>query len=292
MKMRRIEKRFVNSARHSARVAEHAEQLVRIADPQPGQQLLDFGCGNGTAPIHLVTTSGLEVTGVDIDPEQIQAAVAESANLATTRFLVADAIDLPFADGEFDLVYTNKATHHIREWQQALTEMTRVLKPGGHLLYTDFVARSAGASDTARTQPPRQRAPATGRATLGPVPQLHGRIPQAHSELTGRVPRPLDPVMATSDALEARFGALSVRRQGGFESASDVQSTGLGGPRDRTGAQTPRLAWPRRSSGRPGAAQPLIHSRPTSLPDFSLRSKALTLASVTSAIVRSASEVK
>ncbi len=140
MKMRRIEKQFVNSARHSARVAEHAEQLVRIADPQPGQRLLDVGCGNGTAPIHLATTFGLEVTGVDIDPEQIQTAVAESTNLAATRFLVADAIDLPFADGEFDLVYTNKTTHHIREWQQALTEMTRVLKPGGHLLYTDFVA--------------------------------------------------------------------------------------------------------------------------------------------------------
>lgn len=138
--MRSVEKQFVNSARHSQRVAEHAESLVRSADPQPGQRLLDVGCGNGAAPIHLATTFALEVTGVDIDPEQILAADAARADLTTVRFLVADAIDLPFQDGEFDLVHTNKTTHHIHHWEQALTEMVRVLKPGGCLLYSDFVA--------------------------------------------------------------------------------------------------------------------------------------------------------
>lgn len=140
MKMRRIEKQFVNSARHSARVAERAERLVRIANPEAGQRLLDVGCGNGAAAIHLATTFGLEVTGVDIDPEQIDAAVEASTDLAAAHFLVADATHLPFAAGEFDLVHTSKATHHIREWQQALTEMARVLKPDGQLLYSDFVA--------------------------------------------------------------------------------------------------------------------------------------------------------
>ncbi len=53
---------------------------------------------------------------------------------------MADATTLPFADDEFDLVYTNKTTHHIPEFQRALAEMARVLKPDGYLLYSDFVA--------------------------------------------------------------------------------------------------------------------------------------------------------
>jgi cyclopropane fatty-acyl-phospholipid synthase-like methyltransferase len=92
MRMKPIEKQFVNSARHSERVAEQAEQLVRVADPQAGQRLLDVGCGNGAAPIHLANTFGLDVTGVDVDPEQI--ALAASTDHAAARFLVADATRL------------------------------------------------------------------------------------------------------------------------------------------------------------------------------------------------------
>ena len=40
-------------------------RLVRITDPQPGRRLLDVGCGNGAAPIHLARTVGLDVTGID-----------------------------------------------------------------------------------------------------------------------------------------------------------------------------------------------------------------------------------
>ena len=140
MKMGRFEKRFVNSASHSRRVAEHAVQLLQTANPQPGQRLLDVGCGNGAAPIHVAKTLGLAVTGVDVDAEQIETAAATGKGQAAVRFVAADATSLPFADGEFDLVYTNKTTHHIRDWQRALAEMTRVLTPGGYLLYSDFVA--------------------------------------------------------------------------------------------------------------------------------------------------------
>ncbi len=140
MEMGRFEKRFVNSARHSSRVAERAQQLVRTANPQPGQRLLDVGCGNGTAAVHLAEALRLAVTGVDIDTDQIAAAELQGDGLPAVRFLVADATTLPFADDEFDIVFTSKTTHHIPEWQRALAEMTRVLKPDGYLLYSDFVA--------------------------------------------------------------------------------------------------------------------------------------------------------
>jgi ubiquinone/menaquinone biosynthesis C-methylase UbiE len=90
--------------------------------------------------MHLATTLGLDVVGVDIDPDQIREATLAAPNTPGVRFLVADATRLPFPDDQFDFVCTNKTTHHIPDWQQAITEMVRVLKPGGHLIYTDFVA--------------------------------------------------------------------------------------------------------------------------------------------------------
>lgn len=140
--MRRFEKRFVNSLNHSRRVADEATARVARLAPTSGERLLDVGCGNGAAAIQLAKAFGLEVVGVDVDPEQVAASVqaAATAGAVGGRFLVADASRLPFADGEFGLVYTNKTTHHLPDWQQAVTEMGRVLKPGGHLLYSDFVA--------------------------------------------------------------------------------------------------------------------------------------------------------
>ena len=140
MKMRPLEKRFVNGAKHGKRVASAAERLVRTADPQPGQRLLDVGCGNGTASIHLARTFELDVTGVDVDPDQVELARTTAADLAAASFVTADATRLPFADGAFDLVFSSKTTHHVPDWRAALEEMTRVLKPGGRLCYSDFVA--------------------------------------------------------------------------------------------------------------------------------------------------------
>jgi len=45
---------------------------------------------------------------------------------------------LPFDDNEFDFVATHMVAHHIPDWQNALHQMLRVLKPNGHLLYKDF----------------------------------------------------------------------------------------------------------------------------------------------------------
>ncbi len=138
MKMTKFEKRFVNSPRRSQRVAKYAEKMLRLVGFAPGQSYLDFGCGNGAAAIHLASKLGLKVTGVDVDPEQIEAARSRCGQDTNVRFLAADGTVLPFGDNEFDFVATHMVTHHIPNWENALQQMLRVLKPSGYLIYKDF----------------------------------------------------------------------------------------------------------------------------------------------------------
>lgn len=138
MKMTAIEKHFVNEPRHARRVAEHALRLVSRVKPEVGWRYLDVGCGVGAAASEIANATGLEVTGVDVDPTQIAAAQNGPAH-RNLRFKVMDATKLEFRDGEFDIVATSMATHHIPNWECALAEMVRVLRAGGYLIYTDHV---------------------------------------------------------------------------------------------------------------------------------------------------------
>lgn len=139
MKMGKIEKLFVNSATHSRQVSQHFERLLQKIEVRAGQRYLDVGCGNGVAPIHIARTYDLDVTGVDVDAEQIELARRHAQGQADVRFLTQDGTRLPFLSHDFDIVATNKVMHHIPNWPDAFAEMVRVLKPGGYLIYADLV---------------------------------------------------------------------------------------------------------------------------------------------------------
>jgi ubiquinone/menaquinone biosynthesis C-methylase UbiE len=138
MEMTKFEKFFVNSDHRSQRVPEYAEKMLSLVRFAPGQSYLDFGCGNGAAAVHLASKLGLKVTGIDVDPEQIEAARSRSGRDTNVRFLTADRTDLPFDDNGFDFVATHMVTHHIPDWQNALRQMLKVLKPNGYLIYKDL----------------------------------------------------------------------------------------------------------------------------------------------------------
>ena len=86
MKMTTFEKFFVNSAGRSRRVAEYAERMLRLVGFAAGQSYLDFGCGNGAAAVHLASKLGLKVKGIDVDPEQIEAARERASRPQTSDF--------------------------------------------------------------------------------------------------------------------------------------------------------------------------------------------------------------
>lgn len=138
MRMTRIEKRFVNDTGHSRKVAEDAVRRLRHLPVERGWSYLDVGCGNGAAALFVADTFGVRAVGVDVDAQQIALARTAAGDRTDIRFMTADATCLPFEDGRFDIVATNKTTHHVTRWSAALSEMRRVLKPHGFLVYADL----------------------------------------------------------------------------------------------------------------------------------------------------------
>ena len=129
---------------------------------QPGQSILDVGCGPATDTIALGQSVGPtgHVVGVDYDAAMIVEANqrADKAGVgAWVEHRRADATALPWASGEFDACRSERLFQHLPNPEQALAEMARVTKPGGWVvvLDTDWGTLS---TDTAETDIERRLA--------------------------------------------------------------------------------------------------------------------------------------
>jgi len=139
LKLGRIEKWFMNRQQHAEQTINRAERLLHFVRMEEKQDFLEVGCGSGAVSNHIAQKYSLNVTGTDIDPDQIRLAQQNSDNLANARFLEADATNLPFPDNDFDVVLSFGVMHHISNWLDALEEITRVLRTGGYFVYWDLV---------------------------------------------------------------------------------------------------------------------------------------------------------
>jgi ubiquinone/menaquinone biosynthesis C-methylase UbiE len=139
MKMGRFETWFMNTRAHNERVVRKCEHLLGFAKVGEGKKYLEVGCGNGTLCKHMASKYRMDVTGVDVAPDQIERAENDAAGTPNLRFSVMDATRLPFDDASFDIVLSSGVMHHIREWPDAFDEIARVMKPGGHFVYWDIL---------------------------------------------------------------------------------------------------------------------------------------------------------
>lgn len=94
-------------------------------------KVLEIGCGLGTDGAQFAE-AGADYTGVDLTDAAVELARKRFELYGLPgRFLTADAENLDFADGSFDLVYSHGVLHHTPETQKAINEVHRVLRPGG-----------------------------------------------------------------------------------------------------------------------------------------------------------------
>ncbi|MBE9208331.1 methyltransferase domain-containing protein [Nostoc sp. LEGE 06077] len=115
-------------------VWQYGEDLLQWLNPQPGELILDIGCGTGQLSAK-IAESGAEVMGIDSAATMIDKARQNYPNL---RFEVADARNLQI-DKSFDAVFSNATLHWIKEAETAIASIYQTLKPGGR-----FVAEFGG----------------------------------------------------------------------------------------------------------------------------------------------------
>ncbi len=127
-------------ARTAAFVPALGLPVLELLAPQPGERILDLGCGDGALTEKLAVL-GCQVVGVDSSPAQVAAAQARGLDAR-----VVDAHHLSF-DAEFDAVFSNAALHWMPQPDAVLAGVWRALEPGGR-----FVGEMGGAGNIATVQ--------------------------------------------------------------------------------------------------------------------------------------------
>ncbi len=113
--------------------ARVAGRLAELADPQPGQSVLDVGTGTGLVALQLGRSVGRrgQVVGVDLSEKML--AVARWRSLRNTRLLAMDADRLVFRDASFDLVTFGDVLGYLDDPLVSLEEARRILRPEGRI---------------------------------------------------------------------------------------------------------------------------------------------------------------
>lgn len=115
-------------------------ELVELAQLDGSERFLDVGAGLGGSARHIAHEHGCQVTGIDLTEEYVHVARTLTAMVGLDKgvhFQQASALELPFKDGSFDVVWTEHVQMNIADKQRFYAEIARVLRPGGCLVFHD-----------------------------------------------------------------------------------------------------------------------------------------------------------
>lgn len=121
-----------------------ARRLLHLGGPMHGGLALEIGCGRGVGAALILDLFGADrVHAFDLDRRMIANARSRlRARGARVRLWAGDATWIAAPDATYDAVFDFGIIHHVPEWRCALTEVARVLKPGGRF-YAEEVLRAA-----------------------------------------------------------------------------------------------------------------------------------------------------
>lgn len=147
---------YVERSYSTSDLARQRLQTLQALALNAGEHVLDIGCGSGflAAEMALLVGESGHVLGIDNSPEMLKAGEKRCANLPQLELQLANASELPLADNSADAISGIQVLLYVPELTQALSEIYRVLKPGGRiaLIETDWHGLLLNSRDAALTQ--------------------------------------------------------------------------------------------------------------------------------------------
>ncbi|MCS3842873.1 class I SAM-dependent methyltransferase [Microbacterium sp. AK031] len=110
---------------------------TRAVAPKRGERILDLAAGTASSSAS-IAMSGADVVAADFSPGMLAEGRRRHGNLKNLSFVEADAMNLPFADDEFDAVTMSYGLRNVQQPKKALAELFRVTKPGGRVVINEF----------------------------------------------------------------------------------------------------------------------------------------------------------
>ena len=116
------------------------KKFTRKLDIQDGDTILDVACGTGDVGFEILKKHSVSITGIDLSQKMIELAQekASKRNLDKITFLQGDAENLPINDNSVDCLTISYGFRNISNYETALSEFHRVIKPGGKLGILEF----------------------------------------------------------------------------------------------------------------------------------------------------------
>jgi demethylmenaquinone methyltransferase / 2-methoxy-6-polyprenyl-1,4-benzoquinol methylase len=116
--------------------ASWRKKVAKLVDAKPKEAILDLAAGTGSSSV-VFQGEGVRVVAADFSKGMLEEGRKRHPEL---EFVFADATNLPFSDREFDKVTISFGLRNVEDTSKALSEMLRVLKPGGKLVICEFSA--------------------------------------------------------------------------------------------------------------------------------------------------------
>lgn len=140
----------------SAEIAQQRERTLEAIAPSPGECIVDVGCGPGLLSRAIAEAVGPDgmVLGLDLSGPMLGLARARCAGVPQVGLAAADAVRLPVASGVADAVAATQVLLYVERPETAITEMRRILRPGGRVVIveTDWQTAVVTAEDAALTR--------------------------------------------------------------------------------------------------------------------------------------------
>ncbi len=146
MKLNRIEKAIVNNPLRALLQRHYEARLLeRLGGRLEGKRVLEVGCGSGVGTQIIFERFGArEVYAFDLDPDMVALARRRLSMCRPDRLnlSVGNVTAIEAEDGAFDAVFDFGIIHHVPVWQRAVSEIRRVLKPGGKFFFEEVTSHA------------------------------------------------------------------------------------------------------------------------------------------------------